>query len=373
VHSFFCTNEAKKELENELKKYLNTPFIKILGSGRHALKLALKLLGVSKGDEVIIPPFICPSVGEAVLEVNAIPVFGDNDKNSLNMSPESVEDAISEKTKAIVIAHIGGIPARLKEFVEISKKYDIPLIEDCAQSFGAKYGGIFTGLHGDYGFFSFGISKNINSVGGGALYHKNFNKINNWNFNKPGFKVIMREYLTALSAPIVFNRIIYGYMQRYLQSYIANKYKSSSFQLYEREITNIEAYIAVSKIKKYEATKKMRNENAKIYYEYLERVFDFVKIPKKAEPAYLYFSVLVKDYGEVKRIKKEMFKKGIEVKDKSDMRYFALWEHPKFRAYRHYGENVVDIENRYLLFPLTYPKTEIINICEECLRLMEAI
>jgi dTDP-4-amino-4,6-dideoxygalactose transaminase len=373
IQSFLYKNEAKKGLENELKRYLKIPSIKILGSGRHALKLALKLLGVSKGDEVIIPPFICPSVGEAVLEVNATPLFGDNDENSLNMSPESVEEARTEKTKAIVIAHIGGIPARLDGFIELSKKYDIPLIEDCAQSFGAKYDGVFTGLHGDCGFFSFGISKNINSVGGGALCYKNFDENTDLNFNKPGFKVIMREYLTALSAPIVFNRIIYGYMQRYLQSYIAKKYESSPFQLYERTITDIEAYIAYSKIKKYEGAKKLRNENARIYYERFEGLFDFVKIPEKAEPAYLYFPVLLRDYAEVKRIKKEMFKNGIEVKDKSDMRYFALWQHPKFRAYRHYGENIVEIENRYLLFPLTYPETEVINICEECLRLMEAI
>ncbi|NAT10291.1 hypothetical protein C4E22_01850 [ANME-1 cluster archaeon AG-394-G06] len=370
ISCLFC-NIPKEKLKNELFKYFGIANIVLTGSGRHALKLALKSSKVSKGDEVIIPPFICPCVGEAALEVNAIPVFGDNDENSLNMSPESVEEAISEKTKAIVIAHIGGIPARLDEFIEISKKYSVPLIEDCAQSFGAKYNGIFTGLHGDCGFFSFGISKNINSVGGGALHCKNFDDKIDLSFNKPGFKIITRAYFTAFSAPISFNKVVYGYLQRSLQGYSANKYENSTFQLYEREITNIEAYITFSKIKKYEATKKLRNENAKLYYECFEGIFDFVEIPKKAEPAYLYFPALVEDYGEVKRMKKELFREGIEVKDKSDMKYFALWEHPKFRGYKHYGENVVDIENRYLLFPLTYPKTEVIKICEESLRLME--
>jgi dTDP-4-amino-4,6-dideoxygalactose transaminase len=268
ISCLFC-NTPKEKLKNELLKYFGIDDIVLTGSGRHALKLALKSLEVSKGGEVIIPPFICPCVGEAVLEVNAIPVFGDNDKNSLNMSPESVEEAISEKTKAIVIAHIGGIPARLDEFIEISKKYDISLIEDCAQSFGAKYDGIITGLHGDFGFFSFGISKNINSVGGGALHCKNFEK--NISFNKPELRLIIKGYFTAVSASIIFNSAVSRYLHKYLQSYSAGKYENSPFQLYEREITNIEAYITFSKIKKYEATKKMRNENAKIYYEYLER------------------------------------------------------------------------------------------------------
>ena len=362
----FCNN-PKRKLKNELLKYFGIVGIVLTGSGRHALKLALKLLGVSKRDEVIIPPFICPCVGEAVLEVNATPVFGDNDGNSLNMSPESVEEAISEKTRAIVVSHIGGIPARLSEFIEISKKYDIPLIEDCAQSFGAEYDGIFTGLHGDFSFFSFGISKNINSVGGGALYTKKFDEKIDLSFNKPELKQILKRYFTALSASIVFNSAVSRYLHEYLQSYSAGKYENSPFQLYEREITNIEAYITFSNIKKYEATKKMRNENARIYYKYFEGVFDFVEIPKKAEPAYLYFPVLVEDYGEVKRMKKKLFKEGIEVKDKSDMKYFALWEHPKFRGYKHYGENVVDIENRYLLFPVSHSREIVEEICKNVL------
>jgi hypothetical protein len=64
------------------------------------------------------------------------------------------------------------------------------------------------------------------------------------------------------------------------------------------------------------------------------------------------------------RIKKELFKEGIEVKDKSDMKYFALWEHPKFRGYKHYGENVVDIENRYLLFPVSHSREIVEEICK---------
>lgn len=359
----FCNN-PKEKLKNGLLEYFGIDDIVLTGSGRHALKLALKSSGVSKRDEVIIPPFVCPCVGESVLKANATPVFGDNAENSLNMSPESVEDAVSDKTKAIVIAHIGGIPARLDEFVEISKKYSIPLIEDCAQSFGAKYAGLFTGLHGDFGFFSFGISKNINSVGGGALCGKNFNMKEDLNFDRPELKLIMKEYLTSLSAPIVFSNIVYEYVYIFLQSYSANKYKKSTFQSYERKIINIEAYIAFSKIKEYEIIKKIRNENTKIYYEYFEGFFDFVKIPQKAEPAYLYFPVLLRNYGEVKRVKKELLKEGIEVKDKSDIRYFALWEHPKFRAYHHYGENVIDIEDRYLLFPVSHSPQTVEKICK---------
>jgi len=372
IHSFTCKN-AKEKLKSEISKYfgVNEDNIILTGSGRHALKLALQILNIKKSDEVIIPSFICPSVGEAVLAVGATPVFVDVDEGSFNISPDITEEAISEKTKAIVVAHIGGIPVKIDEFVKISKKYDIPLIEDCAQSFGAKYNGILTGLFGDFGFFSFGISKNINGVAGGALYTKNFDEKIDLSFNKPQLKLIMKEYFTALSAPIVFNNTVYGYLRKYLQSYSVGKYENSPFELYEREITNIEACIAFSKIKKYEVIKKERNKNAKLYYEYFEGVFDFVQIPEKAEPAYLYLPVLVKNYGEVKRIKEELFKKGIEVKDKSDMRYFALWEHPRFRGYKHYGENVVDIENRYLLFPLTYPKKEVIKICEQSTRLMD--
>jgi dTDP-4-amino-4,6-dideoxygalactose transaminase len=360
---------SPEKLQYELQNFFGIHNVMLTGSGRCALKIALQGLNVSTGDEVILPPFICPSVGDAVLEVGGIPVFGDNDLLSFNMSPESVEEAISDKTKAIVIAHIGGIPARINKFTELSKTYNIPLIEDCAQSFGAKYDGVYTGLHGDLAFISFGISKNINGIGGGALFSQ----------RKPGFlrerelppsSVIstMKKYFMLFSTPLLFGETSGIFFNDILSKISKNRYEIDNFHDYCKNIQNIEAAIAFRKLHIFTETQKWRNEIATLYRDKLHGRVDFLSIEKRSEPSFLYFPLLLPDNIRVKAMKKKLSESGIQSKDKDEMRYFALWKHKKFENYKHYGENVLDIDERYLLLPLGHT-VEITNaICSEIIQ-----
>ncbi len=168
ISSGFSTKHPRELLENRLRVYLGSR-IKLTSSGRYGLKLILESLGMTPMNEIIVPSFICSSVGLAVMESGATPVFADVAVDDINIDPESVEKAITDKTKAIIIAHIFGIPAKIEQFLKISQEYNLPLIEDCGQSFGAQYNGQLSGTWGDFGFFSFGISKNISGVGGGAI------------------------------------------------------------------------------------------------------------------------------------------------------------------------------------------------------------
>ena len=364
IVSCLLMKNSPKNLQYELQNFFGIQNVLLTGSGRFALKIALQRLNISQGDEVILPPFICPSVGDAVLEVGGIPVFGDNDLLSFNMSPESVEEAISDKTKAIVIAHIGGIPARINKFTELSKKYNIPLIEDCAQSFGAKYDGVYTGLQGDLAFISFGISKNISGIGGGALFsNKKLFFLNESELHNSSLVSKLKKYLMLFSTPLLFGETSGIFFNYIIGKISKNKYETDNFHEYCRNIQNIESAIALRKLHTFNETQKRRNDIAALYHDNLMGMVDFLSIEKIAEPSYLFYPIVLKDKNHVNEMKKKLSESGIQSKDEDEMRYFALWKHKKFENYMHYGENVVDIDERYLLLPVGHTPEITDKIC----------
>lgn len=158
----------------------------VMNSGTAAIHLALNLLGVGQGDFVLVQSFtFCASVNP-VKYLGALPVFIDSECDSWNMCPKSLEDAIFyfkskgllEKVKAIVPVHLYGMPAKMEEIMMISAKYNIPVVEDAAESLGATLGGKHTGTFGDFGIFSFNGNKIITTSGGGCLISNCSDKIN---------------------------------------------------------------------------------------------------------------------------------------------------------------------------------------------------
>jgi len=139
------------------------------GSGRQALYLLLKALGVGSGDEVIIQAFTCLAVPAPVTWLGATPVYADIDPATYNLTPETVAARISPRTKAIVVQHTFGIPARIKELRALATQHHLILIEDCAHALGATVDTQPVGTFGDAAIFSFGRDKVISSVFGGAV------------------------------------------------------------------------------------------------------------------------------------------------------------------------------------------------------------
>ena len=147
-----------------------------LSSGTAALHLALVLLGVDKGDEVICQSWTFAASANPIVYMGATPIFVDSENETWNICPEllrkAVIDRISKnrrKPKAIVIAEMYGMPAKLDEIVAIAKEFDIPLVEDSAEAFGSRYNGRMCGTFGDYGILSFNGNKMITTSGGGAI------------------------------------------------------------------------------------------------------------------------------------------------------------------------------------------------------------
>jgi len=137
------------------------------------LAVALASIGIGPGDEVIVTPFSFISSATSVLMVGAVPVFADICPQTLCLDPAAVEAAITSRTKAILPVHIGGVPARMAEIVEIAVRRGIRIIEDCAQAPMAMSNKSLVGTIGDAGVFSFGLSKFISSGEGGAITTNN--------------------------------------------------------------------------------------------------------------------------------------------------------------------------------------------------------
>ena len=165
----FILGPNVQAFEKEAADYLGVKHAIGCASGTDALHLALEATGITAGDEVITSAFTFIATAEAIKYVGATPVFVDIDEKTFNITVDTIEKAITEKTKAIMPVHLFGQPADLNKIKLLCEKYNLKLIEDCAQSFGASLQGMQTGSFGDASGFSFFPSKNLGAFGDGGL------------------------------------------------------------------------------------------------------------------------------------------------------------------------------------------------------------
>jgi len=162
-------------LENDIKAFTGTKNCTCLSSGTSAIHLALIMLGVKQDDEVICSSFTFSASANPIVYQGATPVFIDSETSTWNMSPDLLEKAIKDriskgkKPKAIIIVHLYGMPAQLDKLMQIANTYQIPVIEDAAESVGSTFDSKHTGTFGEIGILSFNGNKIITTSGGGAL------------------------------------------------------------------------------------------------------------------------------------------------------------------------------------------------------------
>jgi len=161
--------QRKREFEERFAAYQHAKYGVAVANGTAALEISLRALGISCGDEVIIPAYTFMATAIAVLYVNAIPIFADIDPETYTIDPKSIELLISDKTRAIMPVHIGGRPADMDSLVSIAKREGIHIIEDACQAWGAEWKRRRVGAIGDIGAFSFQSSKNITCGEGGII------------------------------------------------------------------------------------------------------------------------------------------------------------------------------------------------------------
>ena len=163
--------------ERDIQKFSGTAHAAALSSGTGAIHIALDILGVGEGDFVLVQSFtFCASVNP-IEYLGATPVFIDSEKDSWNMCPDALEEALNhfkdadqlDKVKAILPVHLYGMPAKMDAIMALADAFSIPVVEDAAESLGATLGGKHTGTFGTFGVYSFNGNKIITTSGGGAL------------------------------------------------------------------------------------------------------------------------------------------------------------------------------------------------------------
>ena len=292
-----------KQFEEEFAKFLGVKYCILTNSGSSANLLAISALTSPKlgkrrlipGDEVIAIACAFPTTVNPIIQNNLIPVFIDVDIGTYNIQVDKIEGAISEKTKAIFLAHTLGNPFNLDKILKICKKYNLWLIEDNSDALGSKYNGQYTGTFGHIATFSFYPAHHITMGEGGALV-TNDSKLKrlivsfrDWGKDcwcEPGHDNTCGKRFSWQLGTLPF-----GYDHKYIYSHVG----------YNLKITDMQAAIGVEQLKKLPSFIEMRKINFKLLYEDLktyEKYFILPEVEPEADPSWFGFLLTVrKDAG----------------------------------------------------------------------------
>ena len=277
--------EGKKarELEKQFADFIGIKHAITASSGTTALHLALEALDLKPGDEIITTAFTFIASSNSILFIGGIPIFADISSKTYNIDPDEIRKRITEKTKAILAVHIFGLPSDMKAIREIADEHGLYVIEDCAQSHGAKIDGKHVGTFGDIAAFSLYATKNMISGEGGIVVTNN------------------SELADKVNSIKNHGRDIHGGYNHYRIGY--------NFRM-----TDMQAAIALVQLKKLPDMLKARAQNHKIIREELEdvEVLKFQEIPPGYTHAnYICAPHLVNESISVQQVIEELKKNGI--------------------------------------------------------------
>ena len=167
-----------QQFEQEFASYLGSPYAVAVNSGTAALELALKVLDLEPGSEVLVPSLTFCATANAVIHSGLTPVFVDSKTSTLNIDVEDCKRKITEKTSAIIPVHFAGRPCEMDEILSLANNYGLKIVEDCAHAIESTHRGVHCGNFGDIGCFSFYVTKNITTVEGGMVVCKSEEQAN---------------------------------------------------------------------------------------------------------------------------------------------------------------------------------------------------
>ncbi|UOQ94531.1 DegT/DnrJ/EryC1/StrS family aminotransferase [Halobacillus shinanisalinarum] len=229
----YILGDKGEQLEKQLAQYVDASYGLGVANGTDALQLSLRALNIGPGDEVITTPFTFFATGEAIAQVGAKPVFVDIEEETYNMDPSKIEQAITQHTKAIIVVHLYGQPAKMKEIVEIAKTHHLRVIEDACQAIGTEYDGTRVGALGDIGCFSFFPSKNLGAFGDAGLVvtnqkqlHEKLSELRNHGSEKKYHhsSIGMNSRLDEFQAAVLLVKLYYLDIFLHKRKEVANRY-----------------------------------------------------------------------------------------------------------------------------------------------------
>lgn len=294
------------EFEKEFAKYLGCKYCAVVNSGSSANLVAFTALTSHKlgdkrlkdGDEVITVAAGFPTTIAPIIQNGMVPVFIDVDLETYDYSVDEIEKAISEKTKAIFMAHTLGNPFNLDKVMELAKKYDLWVIEDSCDALGSKYNEKFTGTIGHIGTFSFYPAHHITMGEGGAvvtndqLLNQIIKSVRDWGRDcicPPGKDNVCNNRFTQKHGELPL-----GYDHKYVYSHLG----------YNLKVTDMQASLGISQLKKLNKFIEKRNENFDKLYNGLKDLEEYLILPKKtenSEPSWFGFPISLKEDAKYTR------------------------------------------------------------------------
>ena len=234
------------DFESQFAQYIGTDYCVAGNSGTDALYMALRALDIGEGDEVITTPFTFIATSEVIVRVGAKPVFVDIDRDTFNLDLAKIPAAITEKTKAIIPVHLFGQPVDMTQLMAIANKYNLYVIEDCAQATGAAWKNQKVGSIGHVGCFSFFPTKNLGGCGDGGALTTNDATIadkikllrEHGLVREAGTKVTYRHDLTGLNSRLdALQAAILSIKLQYLDTWNHQRQEAASY--YQQSLENI--------------------------------------------------------------------------------------------------------------------------------------
>jgi len=273
----FILGNHVEMLEKKIANYCGVKYCVALNSGTDALTIALHLLGVKKGDEVITPPNSFVASTAAIVHLGAIPVFADVLEDQ-NIDPLEIEKKISKKTSAIMPVHLTGKPCKMTDIIKISKKYKIPVVEDAAQAIGTKLNGKMVGTFGEVGCFSAHPLKNLNAVGD--------------------------------SGYLITNKKNVYEKAKLLRNHGIKSRKNIKFFGYVSRMDSIQAAVLIFRLKNLNTIINKRRNNAKIYKKFLQKIVQ-IKLPFEEKGEFSTYHTYVVQVEKRDKLQKFLKSKGV--------------------------------------------------------------
>jgi perosamine synthetase len=248
--------------EKDVAGYVGKKYAVSFNSGTSALHAVLLAHGIKSGDEIIVPSFTFIATANSPLFVNAKPVFADVEDRTYGLDPEDVKEKITKKTRAIMPVHVGGCPCNIRELREIASDQNILLIEDAAESLGAKIGKTFVGTYGESAMFSFCGPKVITTGEGGVIVTDSLDLTEKMRLIRSHGRAETKDYFST------------------------NEYLDYVDLGYNFRMSNITAALGISQMKKIGKVIKMRRKNSEYLTKRLNKQVRQVETPNPPEDYY---------------------------------------------------------------------------------------
>jgi len=284
---FWAEGAQIRGFEEKLAAYIGRKYCAVFNSGTSALHALLASYGIGCGDEVIVPSFTFISTANSALFVGARPVFADIEAETFGLDPEDVERKITKKTRAIIPVHYGGCPCKINELKSIAQKHNLVLIEDAAESLGARLNNKMTGTFGEAAILSFCQNKIIATGEGGAAVTDSRKVYEKMKLFRSHGRLETENYFSSVKP---FDYINLGYNLR---------------------MPTIIAALGLSQLKKADKLIALRRKSAAYYYERLREIPEVrpISVAKEAFCVYQLYPVMIS--GGRDGLIKYLAKKGI--------------------------------------------------------------